>query len=717
MKDLNPRNPWLPLCMRRFLPLFLLLALGFSACQRELLDPKDLHLTLAPGFLFPLAHVNLDLDDVLPIDTTGPLTLTDAPFYILTYQVDSLAEISASDLLQLPAQSPVALSTALGLLSLPDVQSGASVTLGALAANITTPSNFGSTMASAHGSNAPFPPLPIQSPGAINTLTLGTIQSADFTEGSMVMQLVNGFPAAMSATVALADAQGTELLTFPFTNVAAGDSVTASEDLTGLTLPGTLTVILKNVSSPGAGIPGVPATYVPIDTTDALSLNILGTGMVVHSATATVQTQTIVDSVLWMGFAAPAGVEITQIGLLTGQLDYSITSGFPEDVSVLLTLPGSNVNSAGPWTQTLTLLKNGSIFGAFPWAGLSMDLTQDSAQPFNQLPLAYEVTLLASGQPVTVDSSQTMAFNFTLSNVGMDYVYGFFGQESLTLPSDTIQMSWPALDRLQGSIVFTEPALTVSIANETNVGVPVSLDLDFASIQPNGTLVPLSNTPVLLNSPVQATGVGQNSYTSISYDANNSNIVDVLAWPKTGIAFGANVSYNLDTTATGRFNYISHTSRMKVGAQFTLPFALTASGLSFTDSVDVSSLGTQLQSDTSVAVSAQLRIHSISHFPVDAALHLRFYDEMGQVVWTEDIPLVHSATVDPVTGYVTQPTTATDELTLDSAAMEQIAQATWLELEATLETAGGGQDPVKLQASNGLELHLGMQIEFEKVIF
>jgi hypothetical protein len=39
-----------------------------------------------------------------------------------------------------------------------------------------------------------------------------------------------------------------------------------------------------------------------------------------------------------------------------------------------------------------------------------------------------------------------------------------------------------------------------------------------------------------------------------------------------------------------------------------------------------------------------------------------------------------------------------------------------LELEATLETAGGGQDPVKLQAGNGLELHLGMQVEFEKVI-
>jgi hypothetical protein len=132
--------------------------------------------------------------------------------------------------------------------------------------------------------------------------------------------------------------------------------------------------------------------------------------------------------------------------------------------------------------------------------------------------------------------------------------------------------------------------------------------------------------------------------------------------------------------------------------------------------VDVSDLGSQLQNDTSVAVSAQMSIHSISHFPLDAGLHLRFYDAIGQVVWSENIPIVRSAFVDPVTGYVAQPTTATDVLMLNSMAVEQIAKAKWLEIEATLETAGGGQDPVKLQSSNGLELHLGMQIEVEKVI-
>ena len=694
----------------------LLTILAFASCNREMLDPRDLNLTASPGFLFPLGHVSLDLEDVIPVDTSGPITVTEQPYYVIGYELDSLAQIATSDLLEFPTQAPIALSTQMGLVSIPDFQSSAAISLGAFSSNISNPSTFGSSMASAHGSSAPFPALPTQNPGALNSISLGTIQSADFASGSMIMQLMNGFPAAMSATVALADAQGTELLTFDFANVAAGDSATDGQDLSGLTLPGTLTVVLKNVSSFGAGTPGIPSTYVAIDTTDALALSILGSGMTVQSATAALTTQTIVDSSLWMGFSAPAGVEITEIGMLTGQLDYSITSGFPEDVSVTFGLPGSSVSGGAAWAQNLVITKNSTISGSFPWAGLSIDLTQDAAQPYNQLPLDYEVTLLASGQPVTLDSSLSISFSFTITNLGMDYVYGFFGQESITLPSDTVAIAFPALDKLQGSIVFTEPSMSLTIANQTNIGIPITIDLDLASIKPDGTTVALNSAPTIFNYPVLVSQIGQTSTSSLNITSSNSNIADVLSWPKTSITYGGSVAYNLDTATTGRFNYISHTSGMKVGAQFTLPLAITASGLSFTDSVDVSDLGAQLQSDTSVAVSAQLSIHSVSHFPLDAGLHLRFYDAMGQVVWLEDIPLVHSATIDPVTGYVAQPTTATDILTLDPIAMEQIAKAKWLEIEANLETAGGGQDPVKLQSSNGLELHLGMQIEVEKVI-
>ena len=699
------------------LPLVLCaLGLGFGSCQRELLDPKDLQVVVSPGFQFPLAHVSLDMGDVLPEDTTGPATLTTTPYYTLSYHIDSLAALSVADLLQLPAQSPASLTANMGLISLPDVNAGASVSMGTLAAQVTNPSNFASSMATAHGSNALFPALPVQNPGALSTMALGSIQSADFADGTMEMQLVNGFPAAMNLTVALANTQGAELLTFTFTNVAAGDSATSTQSLANVTLPGALDVVLKNLSSPGAGTPGIPSTYVAIDTNALLDLTLSGTNLKVRSATATPQTQSVVDSTLWMNFGAPAGMEITEVALQSGQLTYSITSGFPEDIALTLGLPGSN--PAGiPWAQTISIANNSTVSGSFPWSGLVMNLAQDSAQPYNQLPLAYAVTLQSSGQPVTLDSSQAISFSFTLDNLGIEHVFGFFGQDSLVLPGDTIAMSFPALDRLQGSIVFAEPSLSILSTSQTSVGLPLTVNLDLTSVHPDGSLEPLGGpmNPTL-NTPVSMALLDQNQTQSLTYDKNNSNIVNMLSWPKTGVVYGGKIGWNLDTAANGRFNYIHQSSQQQIGIDFTLPFAITASGLRFTDSVDVVALGNKLQSDTSIAVSAELHIHSTSTFPIDAALHFRFYDAIGSLVWTEDLPLVHSGLVDPQTGFVTQSTSATDILTLDSVAMEQIAQAQWLEIEANLETAGGGQDPVKLEASSGLEVHVGMNVEFEKVI-
>ena len=688
----------------------------WTACQREWLDPRDLKVVVSPGFQFPLAHVALDLQDVLPVDSTGPATLTSNPFYTLSYQEDSLVGLSVADLLELPSQSPVGLTANLGLVSLPNVFAATAVSLGTLSAQVSNPSTFGASMSAAHGSTAPFPPLPNQNPGALSTLSLGTIQTADFASGSMAMTLVNGFPAEMSLTVALVDAQGTEQLTFSFVNVAAGDSALSVQNMANKSLPGSMDVVLKNLSSPGAGIPGIPSTYVSIDTSAALALTASATGLNVRSATATTQTQTVVDSTLWMNFGVPMGVEITEIGFLSGQLGYTIQSGFPEDVLLTLSLPGSNVNGGAPWSQSLTLLKNSTIFGAFPWAGLNLDLSQDSAQPFNQLPLDYEVTLVSSNQPVTLDSSQAITFTWSMDNLVWDHVFGFFGQDSLAIPVDTLAMRFPALDRLQGSLVFAEPSLTLISTSQTSVGLPLTLAWEVASVKQDGTLEPLGG-PVdpTFNAPVSLAMVGQNRIESLVYDRNNSNIVNMLSWPKTGFVYGGSVGWNQDTAAHGRLNYIHHTSQQQIGVAFTLPFAITASGLSFVDSVDVTDVTKQLRSDSTLAVAAALHIHSVSAFPLDAALHFRFYDAMGGLVWMDELPLVHSGVVDPQTGFVTAPTSATDILTWDALAMEQIAQAQWLEIEATLETTGGGIDPVKLQVTNGLELHLGMEVEFEKV--
>jgi len=149
--------------------------------------------------------------------------------------------------------------------------------------------------------------------------------------------------------------------------------------------------------------------------------------------------------------------------------------------------------------------------------------------------------------------------------------------------------------------------------------------------------------------------------------------------------------------------------------QLTLPFSITASGLRFTDSVDVSGLQTALFQDSSWATSARLQLHSKSRFPIDAALNLHWFDAQGNLLWAETVPLVHSGVLD-ANGFVVQPTEATDEILLDRVALEQMAMAKWLQLEATLETTASGQEPVKLETTSSLELHVGLQVEFEKEI-
>lgn len=697
---------------RLLLPILVLCAVS---CQRDLLRPEDIKIVASPGVVLPLGQMSLNLEDVVPVDTSSKFEVGTTPYYTISYHEDSLIGISVSDLFALPVQPPISLTTKLGILSLPDISSSSSITLGALSSSITNPSSFASSIQSAHGTNSPFPALPSQNPGNLATISLGAIQSADFSSGDLSMKLVNGFPASISASIALTNSQGIELLTFTFSNVSPNDSVTAVQNLSGLSLPGNLGVRLKNLSSPGAGTPGVPSTYVPIDTTDALDLTLLGTSLVVHSATAITTTQTVADTIHWTSFNVPNGIEITEIGVLTGHLDYSIISAFPEPVVVNLSLPGSQTSWGAEWAQTLTIVPNTQTSGNFALNDISLDLSQHPGLPFNSLPISYEVLLLSSGQPVTVDSSQSISFNFGLNNLVMDYAYGFFGADSIELPADTAKVDFPFLDKLSGSIVFTEPSLTLTFSSQTSLGIPITLDLDVSALKEDGTNVALTGAAsTVLNHPVLLSQMGQNTSAVVSFNSNNSNIGNVLAWPKKAIAYSGKVSYNKDTVTTGRFNYISQTSSMKVGADFTLPVALQIDDLKYVDSLDVSNLKEQLERDTSIAISAKLYVHSESFIPLDAELNLRFYSDLGQLVWVETVPILHSAYINPSTGLVAQPTITVDVLTVDDVGIEQIALAKWMQIEALLETAGGGQDPVKLDPFNGLNLYFELEIEMEK---
>ena len=423
---------------------------------------------------------------------------------------------------------------------------------------------------------------------------------------------------------------------------------------------------------------------------------------------AQTQTQTLVDDTLDLAFSAPAGVRLTELGLSQGQLNYSITSAVPEPLSLLLQFPSGTVNGQ-LIQQTINLLPNQPATGSISFQGAQLFLGSNPAHPYNELPIRYAATLNSTGQQVTLDSASGVAMNFTFANVEFGHALGFFGQQNVNSPADTLSLDLDFVNRLGGSVVFAEPKVQLAITN--SLGLPITLDLDVASHDAQGGVHPLGIPPTLLPYPQTATQFGQTVQDTLNFDKNNTAIVDFLTLPKQQFTYGGQVRVNADTLATGTENFVTGTSAISADVLMELPFYFSAQGLGLTDSVD---LGTSLSALDTAVQEVALRVETTTTLPLDATLALTLFDDLGQVVYTAQLPLLVSGLLDAATGLVTAPTTSTSEVSVTAAQLPAFARGRWLQLTAELGTGtapGSSGHPVKLLSDAELSVRLGLLLD------
>lgn len=681
--------------------------LGFWSCQRELLTVNDLDLTLRPGLVVPLGQIDLTLDDVFNPDSS--LITTDADqTYRLVYRQTDLLNVGVAEFLELPSQPAIAENFKAGYIALPDVNAAANVRFGRLVRSITNPAGFASSLTASHGSTAPIPALPVQNPGDLATTTISSFSTASFHSGTMTLKAVNHYPVAINATVVLANAAGQPLLTYGLGTVPAGDSVSVPASLAGKIVPSQLKFNLTSFSSPGAGTLGIPSTYVPIDTNANLELSLQGSDLFIYSATAQTQTQTLVDDTLNLSFTAPAGVRITELALSQGQLNYSITSAVPEPLSIVLQFPSGSVGGQA-LQQTIALSQGVPATGSVSFQGAVLNLASNPSHPYNELPIRYAATLLSTGQLVTLDSASGVAMSFTLANVEFGHAKGFFGQQSVAIPTDTLSLDLDFVNRLGGSVVFAEPKVQLAITN--SLGLPITLDLNVSSYDLSGTAQPLGIPPTLLPYPLTATQFGQTVQDSLTFDKSNTSIVDFLTLPKQRFTYGGQVQINADTLATGVQNFVTGTSAISADVLMELPFYFSAQGLGLTDSID---LGTSLRALDTVVNQLGLQLETTTTLPLNTTLSLTLFDDAGQVVFSDQLALLVSGQLDAVTGLVVAPSTNTAVLVVDASQVPSFARGRWLQLTAELGTgaaAGSSGHPVKLLSDAQLLVRLGLMLD------
>ena len=152
-----------------------------------------------------------------------------------------------------------------------------------------------------------------------------------------------------------------------------------------------------------------------------------------------------------------------------GDLNYDIQSGLPMDAIINVKFPSALKNAEVP-EDNFVLKSQETVSESTTIKGLSIDFTTDPSQPYNQFPVEFIITLPPTDYMITFDSSDFVTSKYVFDTIKLAYADGYFGKREINVAPDTITSDIKFLDQLKGTIILTEPVITI---------------VDFISIRPD----------------------------------------------------------------------------------------------------------------------------------------------------------------------------------------------------------------------------------------
>jgi len=679
--------------MKRLLPMILVGALGLFSCQIDLVDPTDINIVAEPALAFPLGSVNLTMEHLLAPDDS--LIYNDNATYKLVAAQDSVFSINVNDLVQIPPQSPSFNAISMGTIAVDNVTMSQSIALGSIASDAGLTS-----IASAHGFNAPFPSMNESNVGTYGASGFGSFNSASFSNGTLSLELTNNWPVPVSLSVDLVNTiTGNTILSYSMFNASAnGGTVTDTESLVNKTLPSSIGFKITSLTSPGSG-----ASFVSIDTTDNLVLDITSADLEVYNAVTQINSQDISSDTQYVDLSTGGSEELRELMLSTASFDYEFTSSLGTDLELNLNFPGSNKNG-NEIDSTITISAGATTTGSINMNNTILNLTQDPDQNHSRLQIAVSASLLGSTSMVTVDSSDALNMRFEIANLQFGHIKGFFGTQQITIDSGAVDLAIDFLDNFEGSISFAEPSITMDVTN--SIGLPIELVLDFASYK-DGTAYTLNGPNYVLPYP---TILGNTVIGTVSFDNTNSSIVSVFTLPKDSIGYGGDININHDTATFGTDNFVTNSSSISGDLLMEMPFYFTAAGLAFGDTLAIDMDNANALPQGATLESAKILLQTITNLPLDANVHIKFYDAFWNEVMMKDLGLMESG-IPNASGIITTPNILDSEIALDATEALTLLNAKHIIAEGTMNTFNAGNDPVKLRTNATLKLDLGVQLQ------
>src|SRR5690606_18595583 len=131
-------------------------------------------------------------------------------------------------------------------------------------------------------------------------------------------------------------------------------------------------------------------------------------------------------------FATSDNEELYEIDLKDGEINFDFQSTISEPIRIIVSLPGILKNNV-PILDSIDVASNATTSWVIDLTNATIDLTTNSAQPFNQIPVIVQAKLVSSGTLKPIDSSNALNVSYGFADIEFAYIEGYFGQKSITI--------------------------------------------------------------------------------------------------------------------------------------------------------------------------------------------------------------------------------------------------------------------------------------------
>jgi hypothetical protein len=391
---------------------------------------------------------------------------------------------------------------------------------------------------------------------------------------------------------------------------------------------------------------------------------------------------------------------LDSIFLKGGQMTMTLTSTFPANINLHLSIPSFKVQGAG-FARDFSFTGPGTQAPVIDLRGAVIDLT-DNGTTANTVVFEIAVTVTHTGQAIT--NAHHLDFSFKLDDLAFRGIFGDLGTQTVPLSADSIDVDIFE-NAFSGNVELLSPGVRLTLHN--SFGIPIEFDIQNLSTIRGNTTTALSGSalvapanPYNIVAPLYAQPT-QSARSVIDINGTNSNLGQLLSALPNYMSY--KFGFTLNPGGAAPNNFVLDDSRLAVGVHLELPFHGRISALSLSKEFSFDGFGVEDMEQT------YIKVKTVNELPLDAYIQIYFRDSNGNVLDSlfTDRQLIKGAPVGS-DGFTLSNAEKNVEVALNQAKIDRVESAVQLVMNAVMYTSDSGTVPVKFTVLDKLKINIGV---------